>query len=230
MCSSVCAPMSTATDNQSFTVIQVSSLLVVSAIPCTHLRYPSSRSRSSWLLFNLDFAFSVFNVLPLTGCPPQAFSYLRCSSHICIQVFSYHVADHLLCQTIYVVADAFTFGKHPRSRSSHSCICVIHGYRFSPRYLVTLSLSLSASFHRAYACGPSSCCLTDLVTPRCRCSPFVASIKNPHRCHLSLLSYPLASSISSCRCSPSSSFSTSTSQITASKPCRSSAPREWVLS
>jgi hypothetical protein len=70
-----------------------------------HLRYPSSRSRFSRLLFNLDFAFSVF-MLQLTGCPSQAFSYPRCSSHIRIQVFSHHVADHLSCQTIHVVADA----------------------------------------------------------------------------------------------------------------------------
>jgi len=31
----------------------------------------------------------------LTGCPWQAFSYHRCSSYICIQVFSHCVADHL---------------------------------------------------------------------------------------------------------------------------------------
>ena len=37
-------------------------------------------------------------------------------------------------------------------------------YRFSSRYLVTLSLSLSASFNRAYTFGPSSCCPTNHVT------------------------------------------------------------------
>jgi len=43
---------------------------------------------------------------------------------------------------------------------------LIHGYRFSPRYVVTL-LSLPASFNRAYTYtfGPSSCCSTNLTTP-----------------------------------------------------------------
>jgi hypothetical protein len=43
-----------------------------SSIP-RYLRYLSSRSRSSRLLFNLDFAFSV-SMPQLTGCTPQAFS------------------------------------------------------------------------------------------------------------------------------------------------------------
>jgi hypothetical protein len=53
------------------TVIQVLSLPVVSSISCTHLRYPSSRPRSSRLLFHLDFPFSVF-ASQLTGCPWQS--------------------------------------------------------------------------------------------------------------------------------------------------------------
>jgi hypothetical protein len=188
-----------------------------------YLRYPSSRSRSSRLLFNFDFAFSV-SMLQLTGCSPQAFSYLRCSSHIRIQVFSY-VVDHLLYQTIYVVTDDSAFGKHLRSRSSHSSHPVSFTvYRYCPpRYLVTLSsLSLSASFNRAYTSGPSSCCPTDHVN-----LSLSLQFLRRHRRHLSLLSYPLALVLS---LSLSLSSATSTSQITASKPRRSSAPREGVLS
>jgi hypothetical protein len=162
-------------------------------------------------------------MLQLTGCPPQAFSsYHRCSSHIRILVFSHHLADHLLYQTIHIVADDPAFGKHLQSRLSHSC-SPIHGYRYcSPRYLVTLSLSLSASFNRAYTSGPSSYCPTDHVN----LSLLLQSLRCRRR-HLSLSSYSLALVLS---LSLSLSSTTSTSQITASKPRRSLAPREGVLS
>jgi hypothetical protein len=105
------------------------------------------------------------------------------------------------------------------------------------------SLSLSASFNRAYTFSPShsTAVLQSSVAaakPRSRrlythvqvtkssvhVGP-VASVKNPH-CrlrHLSLSIYPVASWVSSCRCSSSSSSlsSTSTSRTTASKACRS---------
>jgi hypothetical protein len=42
---------------------------------------------------------------------------------------------------------------------------LIHGYHFTPRYVVTLSLSLSASFNQAHTFGPSSCCPTNPATP-----------------------------------------------------------------
>jgi hypothetical protein len=162
-------------------------------------------------------------MLQLTGCSPQAFSYLRCSSHIRILVFSHHVADHLLYQTIHVVANDPAFGKHLRSRSSHSC-SLIHGYHCPPHYLITLSLSLSASFNRAYTSGPSSCCPTDHVN----LSLSLQSLCRRRR-HVSLSSYPLAL-VLSLSLSLSLSSATSMSQITASKPRRSSAPREGVLS
>jgi hypothetical protein len=86
-------------------------------------------------------------MLQLAGCSPQAFSsYHRCSSHIRILVFSHHVADHLLYQTIHIVTDDPAFGKHPRSRSSHSCICLIHGLSLLSsalsRHLVAIAIRL----------------------------------------------------------------------------------------
>ena len=85
-------------------------------------------------------------MLQLTGCSPQAFSYLRCSSHIRILVFSHHVADNLLYQTTHVVADDPAFGKHLRSRSSHSCTCLIHGLSLLSsalsRHLVAITIRL----------------------------------------------------------------------------------------
>jgi hypothetical protein len=55
-----------------------------------------------------------------------------------------------------------TFGPvDPASAVPHSLVppqffvtSLIHGYCFTPRYVVTLSLSLSSSFNRAYAFGP----------------------------------------------------------------------------
>jgi hypothetical protein len=159
-------------------------------------------------------------MLQLPGCSPQAFSYLRCSSHIRILVFSHHVADNLLYQTIHIVADDPAFGKHLRSRSSHSC-SLINGlslfpraisspcrYRYPPRSTEHIPLV------------PHPVVLQTMSIYHCRYSPFVAVISVSQ----------VILSLSSCRCSPLLSSSTSTSQITASKPRRSSAPREGVLS
>jgi hypothetical protein len=108
----------------------------------------------------------------------------------------------------------WTHLRYPMSRSqllfnSALLLCLIHSYRFSPRYLVTLLLSLSALFNRAYTFGPSSCCPTNLVTPPLsygfslayprvyqvlHSRRPVSFVKNP-RCHvlyLSHSSYPLA--------------------------------------
>jgi hypothetical protein len=70
--------------------------------------------------------------------------------------------------------------------------CPFHGYRYCPpRYIVTLSLLLSALFNRAYTSGPSSCCPTDHVT----LSLSLQSL-HCHRRHLSLKlssrTYPVA--------------------------------------
>ena len=83
-----------------------------------------------------------------------------------------------------------TYFRYLKSRSwllfnSALAQCLIHGYRSSPRYVVTLLLSLSASFNRAYTFGLSSCCSTDRVA-------LLLSLQSLRRCHLSLSSYPLA--------------------------------------
>jgi hypothetical protein len=54
------------------------------------------------------------------------------------------------------------------------------------------SLSLSASFNRAYTFGPHPVVLQITSLYHCRYTTFVASIKNPRRRHLSLSSHPLA--------------------------------------
>ena len=186
-----------------------------------YLRYPSSRSRSSRLLFNFDFAFSV-SMLQLTGCPPQAFS--RTTAVLRTFVFmSFRMLRTICCtkqftllQMTPLLANIFD--------QDHRILAVsfaVHRY-CPPRYLVTLSLPLCASFNRAYTSGPSSCCPTDHVN-----RSLSLQFLRRHRRHLSLLSYPLALVLS---LSLSLSSATSTSQITASKPRRSSAPREGVLS
>jgi hypothetical protein len=98
--------------------------------------------------------------------------------------------------------------RYPNSQSrllfnSALLLCLIYGYRFSPRYVVTLSLSLSASFNRAYTFGPSSRCPMNLVTPLLfygfslayprayqvlHSRRPVSFVKNP-RCHLLHLSH-----------------------------------------
>jgi hypothetical protein len=115
----------------------------------------------------------------------------------------------------------------------------------SPRAMSSpSSLSLSASFNRAYTFGPLSCCPTNLVyhvvlrfPPRvsmCAPSPpFTLVLSLSSRIHtvylISVIQVIL--SLSSCRCLRTSSLSssTSTSRSTASKRRRSSAPREGVL-
>jgi hypothetical protein len=123
---------------------------------------------------------------------------------------------HSIRQSSVNVQKAFnpTYLQCLKSRSrllfnSALLLCLIHGYRFSPRYVVTMSLSLSASFNRAYTFGPSSCCPTNLVTPLLsygfslayprayqvlHSRRPVSFVKNPryHLLHLSHSSYPLA--------------------------------------
>jgi hypothetical protein len=216
----------------------------------SHLRYPNSRSRSS-RLFNLDFAFSVF---VCCSSPAMESRTTCCSSHIRIQVFSYHVADHLSLANKSLLQMHSLLANILNQDHRILCVCLIHGYRFSIRYLVTLPLSLSTSFNREYTFwsfillsyrSHHSIAVALQSLRRCRQPQVyvasihvstkslihvdpIASVKNPHHCHLSLSSYPLASLISSCRCLSSSlSLSASTSQITASKPSRSS-PLERV--
>jgi hypothetical protein len=120
---------------------------------------------------------------------------------------------HLVDVGVYIrVQKAFdrTDLRYLKSRSrllfnSALLLCLIHGSRYCPpRYVVTLSLLLSASFNRAYTSGSTSCCLTNLVTPPLSYSPrayqvlhsrrSVAFVKNPrcHLLHLSHSSFPLA--------------------------------------
>jgi hypothetical protein len=132
-------------------------------------------------------------MLQLAGCSPQAFSYLRCSLHICIQVFSY-VADHLLYQTIHVVADDPAFGKHLRSRSSHSS----HSVSFT--VIAIVLRTISSPCHYRYPprstehipLVPHPVVLQTMSIYHCRYSPFVAATV------ISVSQVIL--SLSSCRC------------------------------
>ena len=94
---------------------------------------------------------------------------------------------------------------------NHGCCLIPLSYSVSFTAIASLramsslsSLSLSASFNRAYTFGLSSCCLTNLVTPPLFYSPRayqvlhsrqpVAFVKNPryHLPHVSHSTYPLA--------------------------------------
>ena len=96
-------------------------------------------------------------------------------------------------QTIHVVADDSAFGKHPRSRSSHSC-SLIHGLSLFPR-------AISSPCHR-YRYPPRSTepiplvphpvVLQTMSIYHCRYSPFVAAAV------ISVSQVIL--SLSSCRC------------------------------
>jgi len=128
---------------------------------------------------------------------------------------------------IRAIAHRLSSTKHSLVPPLFFALCLLHGYRFSPHYLVTLSLSLATSFNRGYTYSPSSCCLTNLATaPPSYGFSFAYSRaylvlhsywshcfrQEPRLRHLSLSSHPLASSISSCHCLSSlSSSSTSTS-------------------
>jgi hypothetical protein len=107
-----------------------------------------------------------------------------------IQVFSY-VADHLsfannsLLQMHPLLADILD--QDPRIlRSPRLSLCAA-----LCRHLVITTRLVQPT----YTFGPSSCCPIDHVTLSLSLyQPFVASIKNPCRRHLSLSSHPLASS------------------------------------
>jgi hypothetical protein len=188
-----------------------------------YLRYSSSRSRSSRLLFNLDFAFLV-SMLQLTGCPPQAFS--RTTAVLRTFVFmSFRMLRTICCtkqfmllqmtpllanildQDHRILAVSFTVIAFVLRAISSPC-----RYCYPPRSTEPILWS-------------SSCCSTDHVTLSLSLySPIVAA---------AIISVSqVILSLSSCRCLRTSSLSssTSTSRITASKPRRSSAPREGVLS
>jgi hypothetical protein len=116
-----------------------------------------------------------------------------------IQVFSYHVADHLSWQaTRKVVADVPAIGKHPSS----CCPTDLITRRCPTVPLIPSSLPPGARLRRRYPRAPKAIHVGRVASvnnPRCR----------PH--HLSLSSHPLTFSISSCRCLSSSSLLSSTS-------------------
>jgi hypothetical protein len=136
-------------------------------------------------------------MLQLTGCSPQAFSYLRCSSHIRIQVFSY-VADHLLYQTIHVVADDSAVGKHLRSRSSHSA----HPVSFTVIAIVLRVISSTCRYRypprstEPIPLVPHPVVLQTMSIYHCRYSPFVATAV------ISVSQVILSLSSCRCRCCP----------------------------
>jgi hypothetical protein len=122
-------------------------------------------------------------------------------------------ACRLFSASILLVPPLFFAHSQSHSRFIAIVLCAILSpccYRYLPRSTEPIPS------------GPLSCCSTDHVN-------LSLSLQSLRRCrrHLSLLSYPLALVLS---LSLSLSSATSTSQITASKPHRSSAPREGVLS
>jgi hypothetical protein len=148
-------------------------------------------------LFNLDFTFSVFPHTTARSCPWQILVpwWLFEISHSSL---SYHVADHLslannsLLQMHPLLANIIDLEDHRLLRFHH----LNHEYRpsaLSRQHLVyqISSLSLSASFNRAYTLSLVFPYATDSVTPL-HCYPMVSSI------HQLRLSHPR--SLSSCRC------------------------------
>jgi len=151
------------------------------------LRYPSSRSRSSRLLFNFDlhsrYSRATAHRLSSTKhslVPPLFFAHSQ--SHSRLSLLSSALSRHLVAIAIRLVQPSIYLW-------SSSCCPTDH---------VTLSLSLYGPIVAAAVISVSQVIL----------------------------------SLSSCRCLRTSSLSSSTftSRITASKPRRSSAPREGVLS
>jgi hypothetical protein len=116
----------------------------------------------------------------------------RSSSHIRIQVFSYRIAGHLSLANNSRCCRCFRFWQTSSIKIiAFFAFSPIHGYRYCPlRYIVTVfnktPLALSASFNRADTFGHSSCCPTDLVTPRC---PTVSPIRRHcHQVHIRVIS------------------------------------------
>jgi hypothetical protein len=107
------------------------------------LRYPSSRSRSSWLLFNFDFAFSVFSCYSSLAVLYKAFSrttaVLRTFS-VSFTVYRYFPAlsRHLVAIAIRLVQPSLYLGPHPVVLQTTSLYCY--------RSTVPSSLPLSSQF------------------------------------------------------------------------------------
>jgi hypothetical protein len=92
---------------------QALSLPVVSLISCTHLQYPSSQPRSSWLLFHPAFTFLVF-VLQLTGCHWQTSSIKTITFFALSLIHGYRFPQRYLVTSIHVSPVASVKNSHCR--------------------------------------------------------------------------------------------------------------------
>ena len=126
-------------------------------------------------------------------------SYLR--SHV---IFSIQALDHAprgccLLSTSHSLGILVLqrTGCHWQAFSYHRCSShirnLIHGYRYCPpRYLVTLSLSLSASFNRAYTFGPHPVVLQTTSLYHCRSTVPSSLPQSSQSLKLSSRSHPVA--------------------------------------
>jgi hypothetical protein len=147
-------------------------------------------------------------VLQRTGCHWQAFSYYRCSSHIRIQVSSYHIADYLLltsnlqscCRctcywqtSLIKIATFFAFSLIHSYRLSRPISSPCHRYRYPPRstepiplvlhpVVLQISSRIAVTLHH-----PRSCrlCIPMCTKSSTHIDPVLPSrTHGPHFCHL----------------------------------------------
>jgi hypothetical protein len=220
-----------------------------------HLRYPSSRSRSSQL-FNLDFAFSVFigcssptmeSILVVPPAVPHTFAFksfrimlqiicpwqtIRCCRCIRFwQTSSIKIIVFSAFVSFMAIASPCTISstcryRYPLHSTLHPVVLQITSLN-RYRSIVPSSLPPSPSLYRFYPCAYQ-------VPYSLRSCRFRQGLKHLYHRHLSLSSHPHASSISSCGWLSSSLLSSSTSRFHITnhsiQALQELAPREGVLS
>jgi hypothetical protein len=169
-------------------------------------------------------------------CPVDSCARSIVPSHVALFLLVQLDFRSLISRSSVYIQKAFdpTYLRYLKSRSrllfsSALLLCFIHGSRY-------LSSTLCRHCHH-YRYLPRSTepipLVLILLSYRSLHSITVATLPSslPSRTHATVISVSqVILSLLSCRCSSSSSSSTSTSRIAASKPHRSSAPREGVLS